>query len=111
MATKKASKTTTVITSIPVDVPVLSVSEKLASGYYRSKLSWVPLKKDPAAAKAYHEDCTRLSAEFRADVLADLGITDHPKADLLFSKAYDMGHSSGFSEVYSYAQDLVELIQ
>jgi hypothetical protein len=105
--TKKNSTTE----STPVVEPTLTFEEKLHSDYYHTKLTWVPSKKDPEASKAYHTDRIRLDNEFKADLLADLGITNHPKADLLYSKAYEMGHSSGRSEVYNYALDLVELIQ
>jgi hypothetical protein len=105
MATKKTPKTLT------VETPAPTFEEKISSGYYKTKLQWVSSRKDPEGQLAYSEDCARLSDEFRKDLLADLGITNHPKADLLFSKAYEMGHSSGRSEIYSYALDLVELIQ
>jgi hypothetical protein len=52
----------------------------------------------------------RLCLEFKRDALEDLGITDNPKADLLFDKAWEKGHSSGFREVYDHLNDLVELI-
>jgi hypothetical protein len=34
----------------------------------------------------------------------------HPKADLLWSKAWDRGHSSGLSEVWFDLEDLSELL-
>ena len=33
----------------------------------------------------------------------------HPKADQVFSKAYEMGHSSGLYEVFNYLIELSEL--
>ena len=50
-------------------------------------------------------------SEFRAALLDELGITDNPKAELLYSKAWQLGHSCGYSEVASYAADLVDLIR
>lgn len=51
-----------------------------------------------------------LKVEFKKDLLKELDVTSNPKADLLFEKAWSLGHSSGFEEVYSFACDLVELI-
>lgn len=53
----------------------------------------------------------QLLREFKYDALEDLGITDNPKADLLFDKAWEKGHSSGFREVCDHLDDLVELIK
>jgi hypothetical protein len=49
--------------------------------------------------------------QFRDDALSELGLKNHPKADVLFSKAWDLGHSSGFHEVWYYLQDLSELLK
>ncbi len=48
---------------------------------------------------------------FRKDLFEDLGISNNPKKDLLYSKAWENGHSAGFSEVYNVACDLVDLIK
>lgn len=49
-------------------------------------------------------------AAFKAALLDELGITDHPKANLLYSKAYARGHAYGFHEIRLEAEDLVNLI-
>lgn len=38
-------------------------------------------------------------------------MTDNPKKDKLFEKAWEYGHSSGHSEVLNYYDDLVDLIR
>jgi hypothetical protein len=48
---------------------------------------------------------------FDADCKDELGITGNPKADLLMTLAYTHGHSSGYSEIYWWADELVGLIQ
>ena len=48
--------------------------------------------------------------EFKRDLFEELGIENHPKRQLLFEKAWERGHSSGYSEVYNVALDLVDLI-
>lgn len=64
-----------------------------------------------ARRNEYYEDEARLHAEFRADLEEENGMTGHPKADLLFSKAYDRGCSGGFDDVRSVYEDLVELVK
>lgn len=60
--------------------------------------------------KKYKRVSAELYEKFKEDLFKDLGITNNPKKDLLFSKAWELGHSSGNHEVYGYAQSLVELI-
>lgn len=62
------------------------------------------------AIKAYNRGEGEVTDRFKKDLLEELGVNDHPKADALFSKAWDKGHSSGYSEVYNAALDLVDLI-
>lgn len=62
------------------------------------------------ARRAYGEETARLTAQFKADLFEDLGISDHPMREKLYSKAWEDGHSAGFSEVYNVASDLVDLI-
>jgi len=63
------------------------------------------------ALRAYWDDAARLQEQFRQDLFKELDIVDHPKRDLLFQKAYERGHSAGFSEVYQVALDMVDLIK
>ena len=52
-----------------------------------------------------------MQIQFKSDLFNDLEIVGNPKAELLWSKAWELGHSSGYHEVYSYASDLVDLIK
>ena len=52
-----------------------------------------------------------LDAEFKADLLAYLGITDHPKADLLYQMAKELGEAEGPHEVLRWASGLAELLR
>ena len=47
---------------------------------------------------------------FRKELYEYYGVTDNPKADAVYDKAYDHGHSAGFGEVAAYFGDLVDLI-
>ena len=62
------------------------------------------------ARMAYFREDQLLVAQFKQDVLAELGLTNHPKADLFWSHMWDMGHSLGFSAVLDYAEDWAELL-
>ncbi len=63
------------------------------------------------ARAAYSAESGRLTELFKRDLFAELGIVGHPKAEKLYSIAWDMGHSSGFSEIETVAWDLLPLIQ
>lgn len=64
-----------------------------------------------ADRRAYGAESGRLNALLQADLEAEYGVTGHPKAELLWSKAYDRGHGSGMGDVINVWTDLVELIQ
>ena len=58
----------------------------------------------------YHKEESKLHEEFRRDLFEEFGVTDHPKADKMYGYAWEKGHAYGFSEVYSYFSDIVELV-
>lgn len=64
-----------------------------------------------AATSAYGAETARLEAQFKQDLFVELGIVGNPQADKLYSIAWAHGHSAGYSEVLSYAWDLVDLIK
>jgi hypothetical protein len=64
-----------------------------------------------AHMKLYHEERKRFEEELRYDLIAEYEMTNHPKADKLFNKAWDMGCAGGPEEVEYYFRDLVELFQ
>jgi hypothetical protein len=47
---------------------------------------------------------------FRKALEEENGLTNHPKADDLWIKAWDKGHSSGLSEVAWQYEDLLDLV-
>jgi hypothetical protein len=49
--------------------------------------------------------------EFKAELLEELGIASHPKADMLFDIAWEKGHSGGYNEVRYEAEEMVGLIR
>lgn len=97
-----------------------SVSEKLRDGDYQTKLPFKTKKLDRDVNFAYISDVGRLEIQFRSDAFVELNLLKldadgnevykHPKADLLWSKAWDRGHSMGLSEVWFDLTDLSELL-
>ena len=66
------------------------------------------------ALDAYRRETGRLNDLFYSDLLVEHGMTtiaDEKIAALLYSKAYEQGHSAGNSEIASYFAELVELAQ
>lgn len=60
----------------------------------------------------YQKADALLGQQFWKDAFEELGIPkDHPKAEKLKSKAYDRGHSSGYSEIFNALMDLWELFE
>lgn len=63
------------------------------------------------ARAAYYADEDRLAWVFRRDLEEENGVPhDHPKAQMLWDKSYEQGHSSGLSEIANVYDDLSELV-
>lgn len=117
----------------------MNVTENIANGDYDTKLAWPAKINKPLLARnansaqaleyanalalyevdmagyhiarnAYNADVKRLQDQFRADLEAEYGMIGHPKADKLWAKAWDMGHSAGLGDVANYYDDLYELV-
>jgi hypothetical protein len=61
--------------------------------------------------RKYDEELNRLHEEFKSDLYAEFGVSDNPKRGRLFNIAWDHAHSDGYSQVYEYFADLVDLIK
>ncbi len=64
-----------------------------------------------AHMKHYQEETKRLHDEFRRDLIEQYDMSDHPKANLLFDKAWDFGNSYELSDVEDYFANLIDLVQ
>ncbi len=60
--------------------------------------------------KQYNEEKAKLYNEFKQDLFEELGITNHPKREKLFEKAWENSHSDGYYQVLLEATCLVDLI-
>jgi hypothetical protein len=56
-------------------------------------------------------ESSELEALFYNDMAIKLGYNQHPKRPIFERIVYDLGHSGGYSEIYNYAIDLVELLK
>jgi hypothetical protein len=61
--------------------------------------------------KSYNAEDRRLEALFKSDLEKEHGVENNPKKDLLYSIAWEEGHSAGYYEVAIKYDDLVELIK
>ena len=88
----------------------MHVFEKLRIGIYNNKLPY-PHFKNKEAIKEYRAEIFSLENKFKEDLFAEYGVENNPKRELLYSKAWELGHSSGLNEVAIHFSDLVDLIQ
>lgn len=51
------------------------------------------------------------SEEFKKDLFEELKIENHPKKEVLFRLAWEFGHAYGYSSVFYFAEEMVELLQ
>ena len=62
-----------------------------------------------AHMKLYQEEFVKLQEEFRRDIIIKYEMTNHPKANVIFDKAWDIGCSSGLQSVEYYFTDIMNL--
>ena len=88
-----------------------SVREKLAAGDYKNSQPY-PQRTESfkERRRLYNEETQRLLEFFKQDLLKELELDGHPKANLLWNHAWDLGHASGLHEVLTYAEDLADLL-
>ena len=67
------------------------------------------LKEYKIKLEDYNNNSCVLYEKFRYDSLNDVDLLDHPKANKIFSIAWEYGHSSGLHDVYYWLKELSEL--
>lgn len=90
-----------------------TLHDRIRRGEFTTKLPY-PDRRDPNFTdlrRRYHEDEGRMVEKFKNAVFEEYGVTNNPKRELCWQKAWEHGHSAGLSEVNTYFQDFVELIQ
>ncbi len=87
---------------------------RIDAGEFDNKLPYVTHKKDPAAHEAYNREEERLYSFFRSEAEKDLS-EEFPvfasfsakQRESIFSKVWEDGHASDFSEIFSEMRELV----
>jgi hypothetical protein len=62
------------------------------------------------ARTEYRDSVHEMNMRFKMDLFSSNNIVDNPKAELLWDKAWDYGHSFGLSAVEEHFDDLIDLI-
>lgn len=85
------------------------VYQNILEGKYENRM---PYERNSARAmREYDEEEKRLEDLFWADAFAELGISpNHPKAARFRQLCWDAGHSNGFREIWSVAQEWGDLL-
>lgn len=90
-----------VVESIDEDM----IYERLREGFYESKLDW------KADHDAHRKDTYRLQNLFEEQALEAVGLKDSPNAKLIWSKAWEHGHSAGLHEVWIHVVEFAEFVK
>jgi hypothetical protein len=80
-------------------------------GKYKNTKTYASRREDREMWEAHQAEERRMYEQFRADLLDELDITGHPKAELLFEMAWRAGHADGYASVVYHAEELVELLR
>lgn len=62
------------------------------------------------AHEKYRMENHRLEQLFQKDAIDEVGLTNHPKAQKIFDKAWADGHSGGLENVMYHLEELADLI-
>lgn len=111
----------------------MDVRQKLTAGEYDTKVPYgieeIPVNEETMTVKQarehkeaeharkreqrdlHNKDQARLIGLFRADLEAEHGLSQHPRAALLYSIAYDEGHSEGLEQVVNWYERLADLLK
>jgi hypothetical protein len=84
--------------------------DRINAGEYSHKLPYSSPRENREAFQVYRDEYRRLEEQFKADALAELGLTNHPKAELLFTMARANSSGEGYRAVYEEMEELSELM-
>jgi hypothetical protein len=70
-----------------------------------------PVEYTKATKQAWARVESELYQQFRDDALKEVGLLNHPKADKIYSLAWENGHAGGFPEVFNHLLDYAELFK
>lgn len=91
--------------------PPKTIQDKINEQAYRNQL--IPVRRSPANEESWQEyqaEHRRLHELFKSDALAEVGLTQHPKANKAFDLAWDDGHGYGLREVLYHLERYADLL-
>ena len=86
---------------------------KIEAKTYANKLNWPGSGMDgdlKELRKKYQQENGRLRNLFQSDLEETYGVAGHKKKDILWTLAWEQGHSCGFFEVLLHYDSMVELL-
>jgi hypothetical protein len=91
----------------------LNIQALIAHGVYKNTKSFPMIKNDYGGAllKEYQAEESRVIKEFHDDLERLTGMQGHPKAQAVWTLAWEDGHSSGYSEVATYYKKYADLVK
>jgi hypothetical protein len=95
-----------------LDFSLADASEKLLAQAMLAKQEYDLAKQEfYEQTIAWRAEEQRLLLVFRSDLESEFEMSGHPKADPVFQKAWDLGHSDGLYEVAWHYRDLADLVK
>ena len=64
-----------------------------------------------ARISEFKKEEDRLFELFKEEALADLGLSNHPKAEILFSRAKELSPNLDFGDIYIQLKDIAEVVK
>jgi len=58
----------------------------------------------------YYEDKARLEEQFKKDALEYVGLSNHPKKDMIYGQANMDGHSNGLEDILIHLEKLASFV-
>lgn len=87
------------------------IYSKINKGTYTNLIKYAMAKTDVAQHTLWANEEARLYELFKSDLFANHGLTNHPKADLAFSYAWEDGHSHGYNEIACSFENYASLLK
>ena len=73
--------------------------------------TWMDEEQYKKDLKTYHDEQNKLHEEFRNDCFNYYGIQNDPSRDVIFSRAWEQGHSSVYYEVFNEIDNILEFVE
>lgn len=91
---------------------MVNVKDKLEARAYENKMPYPHgnVRLNRIGHEAFRVENRRLEAEFKADALEYVGLTNHRLAEKVWDKAWSDGHAYGYREVLNELEALADIV-